>query len=330
MSIEITIIMSAYNASSFVEDCIKSIINQTFKNYEFIIVDDASTDNTYQKISRFTDSRIKLFRNASNKGLTANLNFCVALAKGKYIARIDSDDICLPNRLQTQYEFLEENTGISVVGSNAYLIDMDNCIVGITDEAIHDKEIKTKMLITNPIIHPSTMIRKIDLLRFNYDENFMVCQDYDLWVRMSNANRKFSNIKDPLILYRLNYSGTTRKAKCNVKERISLLSTIVDLSLRGNEVILDVDKIVKIISITLNYHHENSNEECYEAYCTIRNRDLDKYCSMILLRFFKIELLRKAEFRIFIYGVFHYCRYVFRIIKARLNLNYIRKYILKR
>ncbi|MDD4353774.1 MAG: glycosyltransferase family A protein, partial [Candidatus Nanoarchaeia archaeon] len=121
----ISVIMSAYNTERYIAEAIESILNQTFKDFEFIIIDDGSTDDSLKIIKRYVkkDRRIKLIHNKKNIGLTKSLNKGLKIAKGQYIARMDADDISLPQRFQIQYDFLEKNKDIFLIGTTAFLID---------------------------------------------------------------------------------------------------------------------------------------------------------------------------------------------------------------
>lgn len=197
---KISVIMAVFNGGSFLRSTIASVLEQSYNNFEFIIIDDASTDLTKDIIEEYLDNRIKYFRNSSNLGLTVNLNFGLKIASGKYIARLDADDICLPNRFGRQVEFLETNGEIDIVGSNALLFGDSN---GVTNLPLTHDVIKCELLFHCCMIHPSVMMRKSALGEngLMYNEDFKKAQDYDMWVRGSR-NLKIANIREPLIKYR--------------------------------------------------------------------------------------------------------------------------------
>jgi glycosyltransferase involved in cell wall biosynthesis len=195
--------MPAYNAGQFIEDAIKSILQQTFNDFEFIIIDDGSTDNSSEIISSFHDPRIRYIKNEKNSGLIKSLNNGISLAKGKYIARMDADDIALKERFEKQIAFLENNPDHGLVGTNARSIDhqgefLQNIVYPETDELI-----RKKMLVLSPFGHYSVMIKRSVLTDNNilYKEEFKHAEDYELWIDLSPYT-KFHNLNEFLMLYR--------------------------------------------------------------------------------------------------------------------------------
>lgn len=205
---KVSIIMSTYNVEGYIIDCLESILKQTYNNFEVLIVDDNSSDSTVKTIESVIqkDARVKIINvNSINQGLTKNLNKLIQNSTGEYIARMDADDICEPNRLEEQVKFLEENKEISVVGSIAYQINdeghkkEDYRKVPLTHE-----EITKTILTVNPMIHPSTMFRKEKILNIGgYNEDYRTAQDYELWFRCIANNLKLANINKPLLQYRV-------------------------------------------------------------------------------------------------------------------------------
>ena len=199
----VSVIMGVYNAENRVSDCIESIIKQTYKNWEFIICDDCSTDHTYQILQQYQDEddRIKIIRNKKNMKLAASLNHCLKEARGIYIARMDDDDIALPERFEKQVNFLERNLEYSVVGANAQISDGKR-ITGI--RCCKEYPEKSDVLFGPPYIHPSIMMRKDVYDRL---DGYTVAsrtkrgQDWDLWFRFYAAGLKGYNIQVPLIIY---------------------------------------------------------------------------------------------------------------------------------
>jgi glycosyltransferase involved in cell wall biosynthesis len=179
---------------------IESILQQTFGDFELIIIDDGSTDNSIKIIETFKDNRIKLIKNNENLKLIKTLNIGLKLAKGKYIARMDSDDIAHKERFKKQIDFLENNPNISVLGTGFEVIDNPE------KKVMYDKnhnDIKWKQLYECHILHPSVMIRRSVIIENNYyfDEKFPHCEDYELWTRISRKNQ-LANLKENLMFYR--------------------------------------------------------------------------------------------------------------------------------
>ena len=197
----ISFIMSVYNHEKTLKKAIKSIINQSYKNFEFIIINDGSTDNSKHVINIFKkrNKNIRFYNFEENKGLAIRLNYGIKKSKGIFIARMDADDVSKKNRLLIQKKFLEKNTKFSLVGSNAVYLNKKEKILKKTNLPLNDKEIKNTLFIRNPIIHSSILVRKKFFLKNLYNSNFTKCQDYELWIRSSNKF-KFYNLKDFLIL----------------------------------------------------------------------------------------------------------------------------------
>lgn len=214
MSPEISIIMSVYNSQKFLVESIESVINQTYRNFEFLIVDDASTDNsnTILRTYRGLDPRIQLWENTSNIGLTKNLNFLISKCKGKFIARMDADDVCMDNRLQKQIDlFLKLGDEVVLIGSNAEVIDSYGVPIGLRRMPRKANDISRLVKYYNTINHPTVMIRHEVLRAFRYNEKFRTSQDWDLWMRLTIAGHKCYNIQENLVQYRANSTYFRRK-----------------------------------------------------------------------------------------------------------------------
>jgi glycosyltransferase involved in cell wall biosynthesis len=195
--------MSVYNGVTFLKDSIESILSQSFTEFEFIIFDDNSHDGSQQILQEYAknDSRIKVITNKSNKGLGANLQKGVKLASGKYIARMDDDDIAAIDRLQIQYEYALANPQIDIIGSIAIDIDENNNEVGIRRVPLYHNDI-VNYIWTCPIIHPTVLFKKEAILKAGSYGNERRRQDYALWFRCANHGLKFANIDKPLLRYR--------------------------------------------------------------------------------------------------------------------------------
>ena len=194
--------MSVYNGENFIHEAMESILNQTFTNYEFLIIDDASTDRSAEILNSYKDSRIRYIRNTQNIGLTRSLNNGLKLAQGIYIARMDCDDISLPERLQRQVEFMDRHPEVGVCGTWVRTIgDRDGEVYTFPTE---HKTIASKLFFENVIAHPSVIIRKkyLDEHDLSYDTELYCSQDYEFWIRCSKYFY-LSNIPEVLLLYRL-------------------------------------------------------------------------------------------------------------------------------
>ena len=198
----ISVIMPCYNAEKYLKEAIDSVLAQSEKNFELLLINDGSTDLTESIIKSYSDPRIVYLKNENNKGLIYSLNKALKQSNGSYIARIDADDICKKNRLLCQVEFLEKNVEINVVGSNAELIDENSNVIGELKMPKKDKDIKAALFAYSPFIHPSVMFRRIALENVFYNIDYHRVEDYELWIRLSE-NNKFHNINEKLICYRI-------------------------------------------------------------------------------------------------------------------------------
>lgn len=205
---KISVLMPVYNCELYIKEAVESILNQTYTNFEFIIIDDASTDKTVSIIKTYNDSRIQLIEKSLNTGLTNSLNKGLKLAKGRYIARMDGDDISLPERFEKQIAFLDNNPDISLCGSSYKVIGSD--IVKRLPE--HNEDIKLGLLRGNCMVHSSVMIRKQILDEFSivYDVSKEPAEDYDLWVRLLSFG-KLHNLQEALLNYRVHYTQVSQK-----------------------------------------------------------------------------------------------------------------------
>lgn len=224
-NIFISVIMPVYNCELYICEAVGSILNQTFSNFEFLIIDDASTDKTVEIIQKYNDSRIQLIIKPQNTGLSNSLNYGLSIARGKYIARMDGDDISLPERFEKQVAFLEDNPDVVVCGTIFSIFGSDK-IVKYPEN--HEK-IKFRLLIENCVVHPSVMIRKqvLDEYSIIYDISKEPAEDYDLWIKLISKG-KFYNIQEALLKYRFHDSQVSNKRleqqiKTSIKIKVGLL-----------------------------------------------------------------------------------------------------------
>ena len=165
----ISVVMSVFNGELFLKTAIKSILNQTFTNFEFIIIDDGSTDLSATIIRNFEDERIIFIQNSSNKGLVFSLNTAIRISKGKYIARFDADDISLPNRFKEQLLYLENNNNIDIIGGSVILINENGIIRKKDIRKLSHQQINSSLLFTCPIYHPTVLGRREVFMSLIYD-----------------------------------------------------------------------------------------------------------------------------------------------------------------
>ena len=199
--IQVSIGIPFYNAQDFLEQAILSVLNQDFKSFELLLIDDGSTDKSLDIAYRFQDERIKVIHDGQNKGLSARLNELVALSKGEYFARMDADDIMFPQRISQQLAYLQQHNEVDVVGSSAVTIDIKNKITGIICYPEHPNNI-SNVIKHQCFIHPSIMAKRSWFIQNPYDEGAIRMEDYNLWMRTFSKYR-FYNIAEPLLFYRV-------------------------------------------------------------------------------------------------------------------------------
>ena len=221
----VSIIMPVYNCEKYIVQAVNSVLQQTYTNFELIILEDASTDNTLNILKKISDERIKLIINEKNIGLINNLNKGISLVsfQAKYIARMDGDDVCLNNRLEKQIYFLEKNQQVDVVASTVTLIDENNNNIGVWSDDVQNvstKEIRSFLWKNNCIAHPTVVIKADVLKAFQYETTQKLSEDYDLWLRLTSQNKIIAKLNEPLVLHRILSTSFTRTRNINLFTRM--------------------------------------------------------------------------------------------------------------
>ena len=199
----VSVLMPVYNTERYLSDAVDSILTQTFTDYEFIIVDDGSTDSTWEILTRYDDPCIRLVRNENNIGLIGSLNRGLELARGEYIARMDADDISLPERLATQVQYLDSHPEVGVLGSDFQIIDEEGNPRGIKKHPREHGLVKWKLYFNSPFGHSTVMMRRQLVCQVDaYQPDMRHAEDYDLWRRLSYITR-FANLPVVLLKYRM-------------------------------------------------------------------------------------------------------------------------------
>ncbi|MBK8553011.1 MAG: glycosyltransferase [Ignavibacteria bacterium] len=285
MNPEISVITTVYNCEEYLEESIQSILNQSYKNFEYIIVNDGSSDKTPAIITKYAarDKRIKVINNIENSGRVKSLNSALGIAEGKYIAIHDADDISLPARLDLQLSFLKKNPDYVLAGSDVIVIDEAGEILSNPVRPEKDPEAKFSLIFRCTFANPSIMFRRNILSEFgiSYEDDFLHAEDFRM-ITLISRHGKVYNMKDKLIKYRKhgsNNSSVNSKTLSNasiriVKENLSGLGFSVSedqvkrirnlISSRGinSEFILeDVKLIFKIIKKFQKLNKPGRNEE---------------------------------------------------------------------
>jgi len=245
---KISVILPVYNGEDYLAEAINSILAQTFTDFELIIIDDGSSDDSLSIIQQYQkeDVRIKIL-SRENRGLVYTLNELINLAKGFWVARMDQDDISLPNRIERQLQWLAE-TDADICGTGIKLFDCND------DRFFHfpigNDAIKMKLLFESPLAHP-TVIMKTNLVRsLKYDPAYEKCEDYDLWERAAQKNWKMTNVPEVLLLYRKHESQISTVSS-SIQHKLSqdirrrywfFLTSSLSLNQEGIEDILELTK----------------------------------------------------------------------------------------
>ena len=230
----VSVIMPSYNTpSDFLHEAVKSVLNQTYQNFELLIIDDGSATPVEETIGDIDDARIRVIKNDGNKGLPYTLNHGIDSAKGKYIFRMDSDDICTDNRIERQVEFMEKNPDTDVSASYARTFGEREVLCRLTDG-----QIKAGLLWKNELVHP-TIVMRAETVKQNkiYYKQGAASEDYELWSRMAFENKcRFVVIPEILLRYRIHGKQVTKTNSQNLKRneidiiRRSLRTLKIDIS----------------------------------------------------------------------------------------------------
>lgn len=200
---EISVVMAVHNGLPYLEKAARSILGQTYRNLEFIIVDDDSTDKSWDFLVNLKDKRVKLIKNSNHLGLAASLNKGLKLAKGRYIARMDADDISLPRRLETQLNFMHAQPEVDICGSWVILIDDMGNTINHVHKPLEEKKIKQMNKWFTGIVHPTWFAkRKVFEKLSGYQTNYDMIEDMEFLNRAKNY--KMANINKELLLWRSN------------------------------------------------------------------------------------------------------------------------------
>ncbi|MCG9494124.1 glycosyltransferase family 2 protein [Acinetobacter lactucae] len=224
----VSVVLPAYNAELYLKEAIDSVLAQTCTDFELIILNDGSVDRTEEIILSYSDSRIVYVKNEQNLGLIGTLNKGINLAKGKYIARMDADDICLPERFEKQINFLENNNDYIICGTAAYRFysnyNLNNNIFRVPKS---DELIRLKMLFNSPFIHPSIMMRSsiVKEKMLNFDIQYKYAEDYKFWSQLLKYGKAY-NLQEKLLYYRLTPNSQTVIGNSDLTKRKLVLGEI--------------------------------------------------------------------------------------------------------
>ncbi|MFQ5801461.1 MAG: glycosyltransferase family 2 protein [Candidatus Methylomirabilales bacterium] len=204
----VSVLMTAYNGEPYLGEAVQSILNQTVQDFEFLIIDNASTDGSRDVVLAFRDPRIRLISNPENLGPPRALNQGLRLAVGEYVARMDADDVALPDRLEKQLDFMERNPLCAVLGTQATLIDHVGRKIYTPWHPVTPHAIRWKMMFASPLAHPSVIMRRDDVLAVGgYHESLRHCADYRLRSTLVSRGHQITNFDQQHMLMRVHPGG---------------------------------------------------------------------------------------------------------------------------
>ncbi len=255
--------MPVYNAGKYLQEAITSVLDQEFKDFEFIIVDDGSTDFSLAIIKSFDDDRIRVHKNHQNKGIVYSRNKGIELSHGKYIGMMDADDVALPDKFKKQIAFLDKNPDFGMIGSWAKLIDEYGLVLKENWKlnAKPDK-IPGIMLFMNYFVQSAVVFRKEMLPRYAYKEGYEIVEDYKLWLDILKRGKAW-NLPEYLLHYRIHYKSATQSKEATVNQNLTMVY---------EELFESLD--IKASSEEMKMHHE---------FRTGRNKyDLSEFLSILV------------------------------------------------
>ncbi len=284
----VTVLMPVYNAGEFLREAIDSILDQTYDEFEFLIINDGSTDSSVNIIESYEDERIKLVHNTENVGRVKTLNKGIEIAQGKYIVRMDADDIAETNRIEVQLNFMENNYDVAVAGSNVVMFLSDKPLIKRpTDFPTRYSEIRCKLLFESPIIHPAVIIRKDVLLENNYRyrDEYKDTEDYELWMEIAKEHRVV-NISKKLLRYRIISNSITNQALKRMSDRIRVMKKIYILGLdylgvEYSEDELDIHAEIALSSTLKHFQYTKKSVEKWLHKLIYANNSVGRFKSEI-------------------------------------------------
>lgn len=281
--------MPVYNGAQFLRETIDSVLGQSYRDYEFIIVNDGSTDATQQLIDSYDDPRIVPVFLQPNQGVSNARNRGIDLAKGRFIAFCDADDIYEPHRLQVQLDFLHAHSEVDICSS--YFIVLENDQEILVRHPLTDREIKTHFFTENCLGQPGIMGKAALFRRHRYDPGLQASEDYDLWTRMATAGAVFANVPAPLVKYRL-HPAQASKTKSKLLDATSKIAC-VNYTLAYLEHAL-ISRYTHASEISVPEFHVFVSE--LANVCENKSRNINTFRQLIALQYKKIDRLGIKSF----------------------------------
>lgn len=279
----VTVLMPVYNAGQYIKEAIDSVLSQTFKDFEFLILNDGSIDNSTEIIQEYKDERIRY--EAFQHDFLTTLNNGIELSKGKYIARMDADDIMMPDRLAVQFDFMEKHSDIVACGSYITFIGNEQ---NILERPISPNEVFESLMLFCPIANPSSMVRRKVIIdhHIRYDPNYLYAEDYKFWTELVKYG-KIANIPLVLLKYRISagqVSNTHRNQQAELSEKISremILYCLSKIKINDNtlneKIVTELIPYLEQLLNTSKLSYEKYSQFMYSLVCGLRKQ---KYISM--------------------------------------------------
>jgi glycosyltransferase involved in cell wall biosynthesis len=294
---KVSVLMPVYNGELYLCEAIDSILNQTFSDFELIIVDDCSKDGSVELIKTYTDSRIRLIANPVNQGLRFILNQGIRLARAEYIARMDCDDISLPERLAKQVAYLDRHPQIAIVGAQSIYIDTAGKVMDSQNMfwcATEPSSIRWTAGYECPFVHPLVMYRKQILWDElgGYDENATFAEDYEMWLRLLEHNYQGANLTEVLLKYRVNPASMMNSAKIETK-----INAVTPMRRKYLDALIPgYDREKEMMNKFMNTRDPNLAAAANKAMDTLRNRYISMYLNGRVTKDLEINIAREHAY----------------------------------
>ncbi|MDV5102915.1 glycosyltransferase family 2 protein [Clostridium perfringens] len=301
-NILVSVIMSVYNGEKYLNEAIESILNQTYKNIEFIIIDDGSTDGSSDIIRNYLiDNRIKFLKNVTNKGLIYSLNRGIEESNGKYIVRMDCDDVSHLDRIEKQVNYMEKNSDIVMSGSDVNFIFEGIPFLKKKVSSQYDYEkIKVSTMFDSTFSHPTVIIKRDYLIKNNlrYEEDYKNAEDYGLWTNIvPYAN--VSNLKEILLNYRIVKTSVTRKSNKDMNSRREVFKKIYKNYFENLGINITEDELDKHFDVAMIQNLNKSNYSYDELNTYLDN--LYEKCKEVLDKDYMKDYLEEKKFKLRFY-----------------------------
>jgi glycosyltransferase involved in cell wall biosynthesis len=316
--LELSVLMPAFNSAKYIKEAIDSILNQSFLDFQLIIINDGSTDETERIILAYNDKRIKYYKNESNKGLTFTRNRLISLANTKYIAFLDSDDIALPDRLFKQYSYMEKNIDIDLLsGSMIAFNDNNKKQYNVFKFNLNNNQLPANLLFFNPISTSTVFIRRKSIYDLTFRESYPPCEDYDMWTRLLLKSNGVV-LKKYFAKYRL-HDNNISKLKFDVanQNRDRIVSNQLDVYFKN--ILTENQKTLHFFLVDMNLKCNMDKIKDIYAY-TIYLLQLNKE-----LNIFNDNALKSIIFERILKRLLRLEQYNFNTIQYLFNFNHILK-----